>query len=608
MNRALLRVLRLSVVISFLVGIASVFSALHGMALNNEVRGQSGLGSPMASELPPAAFPGKMVFVSRSMTLDDFGIFYTKDVIILQNTDSEPIQTFYICLNETQTSQLYEMYARSMAGDDYLVEAQPFKLNGFNAWKITFPAPLMPGVQMNFTVWQYFHGAARFITNNTVNGVIYHGVYTITPYYTDTIMSTITLPISTSIHTFLPDYGKLVNTQITFSNQNATPFYTQLMYVDFANPNLVVVETERSTVTIEATSLHDWEISDDVTITNLGLQNLNSLTFIVPEDAYEFSAKDFIGIIMGVTNTSVVGDYKNLTISLLENRYAITTNNKFGFTLSFKLPLANRLIAGDAKNAIIIDIFHVVRNPWIMRNVQVRIAFPQATSIDFNILNMVPDSVDNQDGIQYFMYSRAALSPTSSKILTVIYDYSSFDMQLRPLLITLVVGLLATFFIIARKISMQYQKPTTELAPTEVPLDALKEFVSIFEEKVSIFIDLDTLNDDFKRRKIKKREYQIKIEEMTHRLKVLDNQIKVSKRKLTEFGGRFKEIIEELDLLEAERQSIQDSLLLLEKRYKDGQIKSRQAYEQLEDNYITRLKKIQTAIDSGTNELKSYYS
>ncbi|MHA1371095.1 MAG: hypothetical protein ACTSRA_15445 [Promethearchaeota archaeon] len=62
-----------------------------------------------------------------------------------------------------------------------------------------------------------------------------------------------------------------------------------------------------------------------------------------------------------------------------------------------------------------------------------------------------------------------------------------------------------------------------------------------------------------------------------------------------------------MDVLEAERQSVQDALLGLEKRYKEGKIRSRIAYERSYNQYSSRLKKIKSSIDSGIMELKSYY-
>jgi hypothetical protein len=386
------------------------------------------------------------------------------------------------------------------------------------------------------------------------------------------------------------------------------PFFTNFLYVSFKHTSVSFTETDSSIVTITA-GMQNWQVSDAVEITNKGTVDLSTLVFNVPSDAYDFTAEDHLGFISGVVDPDTEADgFTDVSINLLVNRYKVTSNNKIAFTFKFKLPITtSRVVQGDTKNALFVDIFRIVRNPWVMRNVEVRIGLPEASFIEFDMLNSKPEAVDSQDGVQFLIYRQSAAVPESSKVVTIMYEYSTLAMQTRPLIIALVVGLVAMFLIMARKAAMRIEQPILAVS-AEIPVEALKDFTGVFEEKVAAYYDLDTLNDDFQRRKIKKREYQIKVDDLTRRIKLLDNQVRPSKRKLLEFGGRFKEIIDELDLLEAERQSVQDSLITLERRYKEGQIKSRVAYEQLYDNYAVRLKKIQSSIDSGVNELKSYFS
>jgi len=547
--------------------------------------------------------------MKRYAILDNYGTFSTKDSIVFMNTDSEPTSHFFICLNEEQTSQLYEMIVTGITGERYNYVRLGSKLASYNTWRISFPGPLMPGESCQFDILRFFHGVMTSTMNQTNMVVnIYHTTYPLTPYYTDLETCQLTLPQGSDITEYQPESGERTNNIINFAAKNMFPFFTNYLHVSFKHASVSFTETSNSVVTI-TTSMQNWRVSNLVEIKNTGTVNLTSLIFTVPSDATDFTGKDYLGFISGVVDTKVVrGGFKNVTINLLLNRHKITPNNKFSFTFEFKLPFTSaRVTQGDTRNALFVDIFQVVKNPWIMRNVEVRIALPEASYIDFNLLNAKPTAVDNQNGMQYLIYRQSGTAPESSKVVTIMYEYSSLAMQTRPLIITLVVGLVATFLIIARKIFMHYEQPVSTVSEA-LPVEALKEFSSIFEEKVAAYIDLDTLNDDFQRRKIKKREFQIKVDDLTRKIKLLDNKIRPSKRNLVEFGGRFKEIIDELDLLEAERQSVQDSLITLERRYKDGQIKSRVAYEQLYDNYATRLKKIQGSIDSGVNELKSYIS
>ncbi len=605
MHKHLKRVLTLSVFFSLLIGITALYSLLPG-----NLPGRTTTGSIAGSNALPSSFQGRIVSLTRNVTVDNYGTFYTKDSITFKNTDSEPVNHFYICLNETQTSQLYEMIVSGISGERYNYQLLGTKLSGYNTWQITFPGPVMPGDEIDFAVARFYHGAMNTVANNSgLFGTIYHTTFPITPYYSDMMTSQLTLPQGCDVSDYQPAYGQRTNNKIDFAATSSVPFFTNLLYVSFKQTTgIAFTETSSSIVTI-TTGMQNWQVSNLIEITNKGTADLTSLTFIVPSDAYEFTAEDHLGYISGVVDTeTVVQGFKDITINLLLNRYRVTSNNKCSFTFKFKLPItASRVVQGDTRNALFIDVFRVVRNPWVMRNVEVRVALPQASSIDFGLLNSKPEAVDSQNGVQQLIYRQSAVAAESSKVVTIMYEYSTLAMQTRPLIIALVVGLVAMFLIIARKVAMRIEQPVLAVS-AEIPVESLKDFTGIFEEKVAAYFDLDTLNEDFQRRKIKKREYQIKVDDLTRRIKVLDNQVRPSKRKLVEFGGRFREIIDELDLLEAERQSVQDSLITLERRYKDGQIKSRVAYEQLYENYAVRLRKIQSSIDSGVNELKSYFS
>lgn len=606
-RKTLARALKFAGMCFFLFGIVVLFSAYPNNAANQQTPQVLQPSTPASSDSQPAQFPGSITYITRSIWFDSYGTFYTVDTIAFINNGTSPIQYFYMCLNQTQASQMYEMLAQTVAGERLHVEAQSYTLNGYNVWKITLATPLLPGFQSNFTVWQYFANAVTITANSKgANFVLFHSLYTIVPYAVRETFTTVNVPPLTLFLDHYPVPTTTTSNEYIYLDHDMGAFYSPTFYLHFQNNDTTVVETQSSVVTVELSNTVDWTVSDAVVIENLGIPAVSTLMFIVPKDAHGFTAYDSLAFIQGVSDNNLTwGSFKNITINLSYTRYPIKTNEHFSFTFSFLLPSANRIITGDTQNAISLDIFKLCFNPWFMNDVQVRIALPQAMSID--LLNVPPNAVDNVNDIQYLVYMRTGTTMMSSKIVTVIYTYDILAMQTRPLLIALIAGLATTFLIIARKISMQSKKPLVPVQ-AEIPLEDLKEFTDIFEDKISTFVEIDTLNNDFNRRKIKKREYQLKIEDLLRQLKLLDQQIKPSKKILINLGGRFKEIITELDVLEAERQSIQDSMIALDKRYKDGQIKSRAAYEQLFENYNMRFKKIQSSIDSGVNELRSYVS
>ena len=134
MPKSLKLVLTLSLFFSLLIGMTALTSFLPDNPPSRTIS-----GSLAGSDAMPSSFQGRITYLSRSAFVDAFGTFYTKDSFSFINTDSEPANFFYICLNETQTSQLYEMIVTGISGERYSYQLLGTKLSGYNTWKITFP-------------------------------------------------------------------------------------------------------------------------------------------------------------------------------------------------------------------------------------------------------------------------------------------------------------------------------------------------------------------------------------------------------------------------------------------------------------------------------------
>ncbi|MHA1683134.1 MAG: hypothetical protein ACTSUE_19500 [Promethearchaeota archaeon] len=563
------------------------------------------------SDLPQTSFPGRVINLERLVRFDDYGQLFTKDIVKFSNDGLDPIVDYYFCLDQHQSDTLYGGYAKTKTGTKLDLERVVYDINGYNTWKVTFPSILFPGDTAEFTIWQYFSGPT-VDTNQTTSVVEFNAsIFTIVPYIIDKITTGVKLPTSSILMEHDPIYpdDQAGANAIDYTSLASTPFNDVPLYVKFNNGITKILQSDRAVVTVDVNTYGDWKVTSELLVHNLGKQSISTLIFTVPVDAKNFKAEDSIGEIFGLTDPEIDDDYeleyKNVTLDLTNNRYEITSDSKFALTFSFTLPGKGRVSKGAGENIIYMDIYSICSNPWITRDLSIKVGLPQVKSVDFNNVNVLPEEVDNVDGVQYLIYRENAFSSFKSNLIIIHYKYSNFAMQARPLLISLVVGVVTSFLLIGKKI-YQGRAQVYISATQDIPRDSLKEYTSIFEEKIGLYLEMESLNDDFGRRKVKKREFSIKMNDFNRKLKKMEEEILYSKKKLMEYGGRIKEVIEDLEVLEAERQSVQDSLSMLESRYKAGKIKSRVAFEKLYDKYALRLRKIQSSLDSGVNELKSY--
>ena len=103
-----------------------------------------------------------------------------------------------------------------------------------------------------------------------------------------------------------------------------------------------------------------------------------------------------------------------------------------------------------------------------------------------------------------------------------------------------------------------------------------------------------------------KKKYKNILNKNNAKIDEIQNEVFPFKKTLIASGEVFENIVKRLDILEAERISVKDSLALLESRYKRGRLPSRAAYLKLSDNFLRRRKKIDRSIDKTIQQLRSY--
>jgi hypothetical protein len=139
-----------------------------------------------------------------------------------------------------------------------------------------------------------------------------------------------------------------------------------------------------------------------------------------------------------------------------------------------------------------------------------------------------------------------------------------------------------------------------------LPISEIREFCSLYEEKIALIVEIRNAEEDVKRKKIIKKKYKNIVDKNQKKIEEIDREIIPFKKLIIEIDVSFENIIKKLEILEAERLSVKDGLNLLAARYKRGRLPSRSAYMKLSDNFLNRQKKIDRSIDKNIRTLRSY--
>jgi len=216
-----------------------------------------------------------------------------------------------------------------------------------------------------------------------------------------------------------------------------------------------------------------------------------------------------------------------------------------------------------------------------------------------------PDAISQSRGSMILTYNSENVSPIEISMIQFTFTVDLFSLLLRPLIIMLIIALISSFYVVFIK-TRRKQEERDEQSSESIPFTEIREFCSLYEEKNALVLEIRRAEDQAKRKKMAKKIYKNILAKNSAKVDQIKQEIVPFKKALTETNETFENIIKKLDILDAERISVNDSLNLLETRYKRGRLPSKAAYQKLSDDFMKRRKKIDRTIDKLIQQLRSY--
>ncbi|MHA1500154.1 MAG: hypothetical protein ACTSRT_21730 [Promethearchaeota archaeon] len=240
---------------------------------------------------------------------------------------------------------------------------------------------------------------------------------------------------------------------------------------------------------------------------------------------------------------------------------------------------------------------------FFVRNQIIKVFVEGCSTIDY--ISSPPDGIDQVSGSKIIMYSSEDISPFEDKIIIFTFTLNYFDLLIRPItFILLIASILSTFVVLVKT---RKKEGDAALFKTEsIPINEIREFCSLYEEKNALILEIRKAEEEAKRKKMAKKSYKNIVNKNNTKIEQIKQEIIPFSKILVENSEIFGSIIKKLDILDAERISVDDSISLLDTRYKRGKLPSRAAYQKLSDDFLRRKKKIDRTIDKYIQQLRSY--
>ncbi|TFF96828.1 MAG: hypothetical protein EU547_05930 [Promethearchaeota archaeon] len=554
--------------------------------------------------------------VNRSIDINGFGLVNIEDIITIKNDYNNPVSSILIGIPSNIYDDLIYYEAKGKGGNSLLVEDIDIIMNDDkHILAIYFASPLLPQESKSISISHSYKDLLQFQPSGESQKILFTGiVYPLFPYKTEgSIISIVTLPIGSSQINY-DDWGEQDLNSITFDIENLPQSYLEpflenlgedkVIDISLTHASRTNLEIQKSTREITVSPWGVIKVKENILIRNLGSIDLENFNLKIPKKALNAKTTDHLGEIDGTTVTDLPNNPKSkqINLDLTINRVKMDPNSSFRFTLTYQLNLADYLSFNWLKQSIQIDII-TTHSDFLVRDQITKIIIESCLSIT-DISNL-PNEFDESLASSVLVYKSDYISSIEEKEILLTYTIDISEMFLRPLILLLLIAALCSGFILFIKKRKQMGiLPTIE--KEEIPIKEIREFCSLYEQKNALTLEIREAEEELKRRKLTKKQYRNLVDKNELKLNEIEEEIKPFKKELMDTNQSFESMVKKLDILEAERQTVEDGLKLLESRYKKGKLPSRSAYVKLTNDFLKRRKKIDRTISRFIQQLRSY--
>lgn len=391
-------------------------------------------------------------------------------------------------------------------------------------------------------------------------------------------------------------FGTGVPGGVTYGEENLPEFTDSSGLINFTSSadNVRIMDIEEFSSEIRMTELGGADCTDTYHLTNKATESLNSTDIVLPSNAFGVTAHDELGRTMtGPTQPEP---------DQAPNRFRVTfaspveTNKSFGFSVEYLLP-NNYTVQGDAGGFLFnMSMFQSLN--YYVSQASVSFVMPQGarvTSFEDTLTGDTPS-------LSRSIYQETAIIAKSSVISVdgfnaeILYDYNPLWLSFQPTMWAWALAIVGCTVAVAwrRPKAAVVRGPAPAMA-VKIGADYLKSFVDSYEEKIKIASELGSLEARVSKGRIPRRRYKVLRKTLETRLETLDRELDDSKDRLRAAGGKYGDLMRQLEISEAEINEAETNVRSIEARHAGGEL-SFEAYRKLQSDYQRRKEGAETTI------------
>lgn len=372
------------------------------------------------------------------------------------------------------------------------------------------------------------------------------------------------------------------NQILTHVRNNLTAFAFEPSWLSFfkTDPDFIVVELSEVERRMEIERTERISVVNTYRLLNRGAKLLE-ITLKLPSGAYDTSAWDEHG--------TLSFDSQEGTVAF---RSPIEQDASTTLTIIYSLPWED-YVKRLSSSVFQVSFRSTDNFDWTIRKSTISVTLPEGAEFRSS-LNVVAIQSEMQRYVfkQILAFNFQNVTPFQDLDLEITYSYLIFWSSFRPTLWT------GAFVLVVAIIALLWRrpKPTVTLPSVTIRPEELNIFVEAYEEKRQNMRELESLEAQARRSKIPRRRYKVRRRTLESRLSVLSRDIAGLKEKLRRTGGRYADMMRQIEVAETELQGVEADIKRTEARYRRGEISAAAYRKLLEDSYRRR-DRAKTTID-----------
>jgi phage shock protein A len=387
---------------------------------------------------------------------------------------------------------------------------------------------------------------------------------------------TCTLPYSTSDSCLKPT---IVVPLIPLNNT-----VWKVTFSSSATQNVFAVSAGRL---IQISPTGSLQVTDSYNITNLG-PTLSSVAFRVPKGVSSITERYVLGLQIEQPATSptiTANSDGTSTVSFSPFFGSVPFNQSFRAKVFYALS-PSTYISSNSLGTFTVNFALFNNVQFYAPTLLTKIVTPSGFRLN-SLTGQVPQISGNQISLL-----ASPVTPVSSLGFSMTYQLDPFWSSLSPLSwVGLVEAALAAGALAV------LSRPSAEGALTGAPSQLITKFVELYDEKSSMRLESDKMEEDLARGALNRYDYKQRRRMLDRRMTEVDKALAPIEDQLAAAQGRYSDMIKRIERAEVELNVIKTTANDLRNQYRSGKI-SRDLYESLNADLVRRKQKAEQTIDT----------